>query len=232
MASTAAAHGVMVDFFAYDIVEAFRAPGCPLCRTLTENERHDMAVFVREGHAVPEARRRLVESGGFCGRHAHLFVAACAAADARWVAASLYRQIVGHDIGRLHSVRRLRRGTLERARTCPACEGARDAAVRRAGFLVEALRSPDVRSNYALSDGLCARHLEVAVAAAEDEPRTARFLIDDWRSRLGRLAEELDGYDRTRDHRFADERTAAQVRACTEVVDRYVGTADDPSPSR
>ena len=222
----------MVDFFAYDIVEAFRAPGCPLCRTLEETERHDMAVFVREGRSVPEARLRLVESGGFCGRHARLLEDVCIDAGAEWVVASLYRQIVRNDIVRLRSIRRLRRGALRRARGCPACDEAEDAAVRRAGFLVDALRSPDVRSDYALSDGLCAHHLEVAVTvAADDEPRIARFLIDDWRGRLSRLAEELDGYDRTRDHRYAHERTAAQIRACTEVIHRYVGDAEDRASS-
>jgi hypothetical protein len=226
-------HGFMVDFFAYDTVEAFRAPGCPLCRTLAETERHDMAVFVREGRSVPEARLRLVASGGFCRRHARLFEEICNDAGAEWVVASVYRQIVGHDIGRLRSIRRLRRGALKRARRCPACEGAEDAAVRRAGFLVDALRSLSVRSDYALSDGLCADHLEVAVAVAADgEPRVARFLVDDWRGRLSRLAEHLDRYDRTRDHRFAHERTAAQVRACADVLRRYVGDAEDVSTDR
>ncbi len=214
----------MVDFFALDIVEAFRATGCPLCRSLAEVERHDMAAFVREGRAVPEARRRLVESGGFCRRHARLFEDVCLGADARWVVADVYRQIVGHDLERLRATRRVRGPALERRRRCPACDEADAAAVRKAGFLVDALRSPDVRSTYALCDGVCAAHLDVVVAVAvEDEPRVARFLVDDWRSRLARLADELDGYDRTRDHRFTHERTAAEERSCAEVLRRYAG---------
>ena len=80
-----------------------------------------MAVFVREGYAVPEATIRLVESGGFCRRHAWMFHRLAVEAATPWVVAKVYGQVVGHDLARARSQRRggvetLRRSPLSRLR--------------------------------------------------------------------------------------------------------------------
>jgi hypothetical protein len=217
----------VVDFFAQDIVEAFREPGCPLCRSLAERERHDMAVFVREGYAVPEATTRLVESGGFCRRHAWLFHHLAVEAGTPWVVAKVYGRVVEHDLARARSQRRGGVETLRRSRRCSACDEAEKGAGRKAAFLVDALAADEVRIAYAVSDGLCRDHLAAAIDAAGGvQSRIGRVLLDDWRARLTRLDRDLAEYDRKRDHRFAHEPKGGEQDSPSRAVRRYAGEAN------
>lgn len=225
MASTTVIGYRVADFFAQDILEAFRQPGCSLCRCLAERERHDMAAFVREGYAVPEATMRLVERGGFCRRHAWMFHLAAAEAGTPWVVAKVYRHMIADDIARADARRRGGADTLRHTR-CPACDEAEAGTARKAAFLVDALADHDVRLSYSVSDGLCREHLAAAVKAAGGvRSRVGRILLDDWRARLIRLDGDLAEYDRKRDHRFAHEPKGAEQESPAGAVRRYAGEA-------
>jgi hypothetical protein len=221
----------MADFFSYDLVEALRMPGCPICRSVVEREDHDMTVFVREGRRVPEARIRLVESGGFCRRHALLFHDVCLRTGAEYVIVDVYRQVVENDINLL-ARRQPTQHALVRRRRCPACDVAAENLGRKAAFFVDALRDYDVRAAYAYSDGLCAAHLDAVLEVAfDEEPPIARFLADDWRTRLRLLARDLEEVDRKRDYRYADEPKGPEQRSPLEVLRRYAGDLHDQSDS-
>jgi len=81
---------------------------------------------------------------------------------------------------------RRRRPTLARRRRCPACDEEAGAGERKAAFFVETLHDPEARDLYLASDGVCYAHLEAAFAeaVARGDAHIARFLVDDWRSRL------------------------------------------------
>jgi len=81
-----------------------------------------------------------------------------------------------------------------------------------------------VRKSYRESDGLCVEHLDtVGSDALGTDASVATFLIGEHRRRLQELEARLAAYDRTRDYRFAAERTEADANAWTDVVRSYVG---------
>jgi hypothetical protein len=222
----------MVDVFAYDIVEAFRQRGCPLCRALSEFEAIAMETFLREGHRPNEVRVRFVAGGGFCRQHAWLLHRLAVEHETPVPIAHVYTRLVNHDLdfmGRLEAEiaqtrKRRLSGRLRREASCLACQWAEESLRRKAAFLVDALDSGTLRAQYAESDGLCHAHLVAAVEEAlEERPDVALFLLGDWRLRLERLAHDLAEYDRKRDVRYAQEPKGAEQESWTEVIRRYVG---------
>ncbi len=217
----------VVDFFAFDIVEALAEPGCALCRVLADFEEREMATFAREGRRVPEARSRFTASGGFCRRHGWLFHRVTAQAGSGMPIADIYGHLVARDLERLHTARNAGAESLARARPCPACEAAAAALERKADFFVDALKEGGVRAAYTDSNGFCEAHLAAALAVAGDrEPGVARFLLSDRRRRLERLAHDLAEYDRKRDHRYAHEPKGNEQFSVTDVVRLYAGESD------
>jgi hypothetical protein len=145
----------------------------------------------------------------------------------------MYEALLRQDIGRLERLeldlasnsrsRRVPSSLLDR-QVCPACERTRTRLGAKAQGLVAALQEADVQCAYRESDGLCVQPLDfVGAEALLADTAVAALLIGDLRRRLERLEQRLVKYDRTRDYRFAAERTDADANAWTDVVRSYVG---------
>ncbi len=223
----------MVDIFNYDLVEALRRPGCPLCRALFLDERRWVDSFWREGKQDSGTRKRFFEAGGFCRRHAWFLHGLVAAEGSGAAIADVYGWLAGYDLRWLEEIRRSlddrkrprKASVLKRRRRCPACVAAAEANERKVHFFVEALAEQPVRDAYRRSQGLCFLHLAASVehSLATEGSELARFLLDDWRARLTEVRSELAEYDRRRDYRYAAEPKGSEQRAWTEVIRRYVG---------
>jgi len=230
----------VLDLGNYDVVAALRERGCPLCRVLSHADVRSMDHFIEEGGQLVETRTAFCEYGGFCRDHAWLFHRRAALMLTGVPVAKMYEALLRQDIARLERIeralaqsqgRRPARTLLER-RGCPACEGTTERLALKARGLVAALKEGDVRKSYRESDGLCVEHLDtVGSDALGTDASVAAFLIGEHRRRLQELQARLAAYDRTRDYRFAAERTEADANAWTDVVRSYVGdqfsAADD-----
>lgn len=221
----------MPDIFGYDIVEALRRSGCPLCRADAIDDRRWMNSFWREGKQDPGTRRRFYAAGGFCRHHAWLLHWLVAAEAAGAAIADIYGSLAERDIAWLDELRaRLDRGKRRReappgrSGRCPACVAHEAATKRKVHFFVELLSEPEVRPRYRSSGGLCFDHLARALEHALDtDEEVARFLLNDWRERLVAVRDQLAEFDRKRDHRYAAEPRGEEQSSWTEVIRRYVG---------
>ncbi len=223
---------VVPDLFATELADAFRLPGCPLCRTVAADEERWIESFWREGKSGRDARLAFYDAGGFCPRHGWLLHRQVAAANAGAAIADLYGSLARRDLELLDraiavltkSRRRTRR--LTRRSECPACVAAAEALSRKAYFLLDLLRTGAARELYGASDGLCLRHLAaVADEASDDQAETVAFLLADGGSRLAEVRTQLEEFDRKRDVHFAHEAKGAEQDSWTEVIRRYVGEA-------
>jgi hypothetical protein len=137
----------VIDIFSYDLVEAFRSRGCPLCRVIAVDERRWVASFWREGKQAAGARRRFFEGGGFCRTHAWLLYRLVAAEGAGAAIADLYGALADRDLDWLAKVRtefdgvKRRRGfrRLKRGRPCSACAWLHGAVERKVAFFLQTL---------------------------------------------------------------------------------------------
>lgn len=214
----------MSDFLAYDLVEAFALRGCPICRTVADDEDRWLASFWREGRSGRDARLAFYAGAGFCRRHAWLLHRSVGKAGAP--IADLYGALAERDLdrlGRTTDSRRKGRLGIGPAAACSACTAAADTLSRKTYFLLELLRTDAGREAYRASDGLCRPHLAGAVDQARDEPGLVPFLLDDWRRRLARVRALLADYDRKRDVRHADEPKGDEQDSWTEIIRMYAG---------
>lgn len=234
MASTERSIGTrrLPDIFGYEIVEALRRSGCPLCRVDAIDDRRWMSNFLREGKQDAGARRRFYAAGGFCRHHAWLLHALVATEAAGAAIADVYGVLADRDIGSLDALRaslehgrRRRRVSLARRAGCPACVAFAEGSQRKVYFFVQLLADADARPHYQSSDGLCYAHLARAVEHALDNGAddVARLLLDDWRERLAHVRAQLAEFDRKRDYRYAAEPKGEEQDSWTEVIRRYVG---------
>ncbi len=89
---------------------------------------------------------------------------------------------------------------------CRMCTYARDEEEAVLHWLVQGCASPDFRTLYAESDGLCLSHLRLAIGYAVDsDPDVARFLADNATARLQALANDLKEYIRKRAWQYRHE---------------------------
>jgi hypothetical protein len=222
---------LMVDIFTDELQAALAEAGCPICRVVTAAERLWMDSFWREGRNDRSARAAFFAAGGFCREHALLLQSLARDTRGGAAIADLYRWLAKYDIellarasrqvGHAHRLRRLQ---LARRGICPACEATAAATERKLAFLADALGGARTRERYAASDGLCLPHLlDAAAQAAVEQPDVCRFLLDDGRRRLAGLRNELDEFDRKRDHRFRHEPRGPEQAAPAHAIRRYAG---------
>jgi hypothetical protein len=225
----------MTDLFAFDLEDGLEAGDCPICFALARHMGRWLDAFWREGRQSPEARKRFYAGGGLCRAHAWQLHELVSLGGSSGVAiADLYGGVAEHDLDALDEAlggRRFRpsavRALLQPRSACFACVEEADALPRKAEFLLELFGTSAGRDRYARSAGVCRPHLLVLLAAAGRREEPARFVLEDWRRRLSELRCHLVRYDRTRDHRFAAERTEADERSWTDVITHYAG----PSPA-
>jgi hypothetical protein len=226
------------DIFGYDIVEALRRSGCPLCRVEAIDDHRWMSSFWREGKQDAGTRRRFYTAGGFCRHHAWLLHRLVAAEAAGAAIADVYGSLADRDLASLDELRasigrsrRRRQPTLRRRGRCPACVAFADGSERKVHFFVELLAEAEVRPRYRSSQGLCLAHFARVFehALASDHDDVGRFVLDDWYERLRLVRGQLAEFDRKRDYRYANEPKGDEQHSWTDVIRRYVGErpADD-----
>lgn len=218
----------MTDLFGFDLADGLESGECALCHALALHMRRWLDTFRREGRRDPATRTRFYAAGGFCRGHAWLLHGLLDGSGAP--VADVYGRLAEQDAAQLGQALHSRRGRrggladeLRRPAPCPGCVEEAEALPRKAAFFLELLATEAGRRRYEGSAGLCFEHLVAAVEAAAGRDAVARYLVEDWRRRVVELRDRLARYDRTRDHRFAAERTDDLERSWTDAIRRYAG---------
>src|ERR671924_163344 len=97
---------------------------------------------------------------------------------------------------------------------CPLCVSREKAETMAMDTLVMHLSEPELLDRIAKSDGLCQRHLEVALARCHD----SAALIDAQATARGRLVKDLDELIRKHDYRFSGEADKVEGQAWLRAV--------------
>jgi Family of unknown function (DUF6062) len=222
----------MSDIFSFELVDALASGECSLCYTIAADERRWLDEFWREGRRDSSARRDFFAGGGFCPRHAWILHELIKEAGDGAAIADVYGSLADRDLldlgsgaKRMTGRRRARSGRqLRRVDRCAACVAAAEAEDRKAHFLVELLTAnSEARDLYLGSAGLCLLHLPTVLKTTRGDSELQQFLLGDFRRRLSEVRERLSTFDRSRDHRFADQADETVARSLTDVVRLYVG---------
>ena len=227
----------------FDVEDALAKPGCPLCRLTTASVLQYFAALGYEQVNDVEARDELRANGGFCRRHAWLFLER---SGNRLGVAIIYRDMLNHAartldgggaitagigrrLGKLLGGGRAGDRDPQSPRPCTACRYEADAEARYRSTFVEHLSAADIRERYAASDGFCLPHVTRALEAG-GSAGDLTWLRQDATRRLSTLVAELDEYIRKHDYRFRHEGFGTEEDSPRRAISRAVGE-DDQSPS-
>lgn len=211
---------------AYNLLEACREPGCPVCRLEQQAVERYLDHHFYENVNSPAWRDQLRASLGFCQEHAWLGVEE-RLGDALGFAI-IYHDIVNNlldqskeaDSPQQSSRRRTsllkqgpeqRRTVTERmlsaltpGKRCPVCEHREEATHTLVSVLMEEMKTPEMREALKASEGLCVFHLRVALEHGKDRS-AAEELIAIHREKFQSLRAELAEFIRKNDYRVIVE---------------------------
>ncbi len=224
----------------FDLLEAFRQPGCPVCRCVGAASRRYLETLGYEHVNDPEVRRRLRASWGLCNWHTGILAdlpgspfaaavihedllrtghrtAALGARSARvgrgprrWLA-----RLAG-DVGSPALARLYRRRP-----PCPACVEAARVEARAVDALAVFAGELAFQRAYEASDGLCVPHTVQAVERAAGRPQAetlVRLTVRRWEV----LRRAVERFVAKHDHRntepFSDDEVGAWRRALATIA--------------
>jgi hypothetical protein len=209
------------------LVDACAAPGCPLCRCVRTESRRYLEALLHEQVTDVDTRRRIRLSWGFCNWHTWMLAETTGAAlGVAIVYEDLVTRLLRRSAGKstpsgrwLRGLRRRRALSSlvelwKRRAPCPACVDAGATEGRYLDVLLASIDDEPLRTVYALSDGLCAPHLVLAVERGDVR---ADALVARTRQAWARISRDLSAFVGKHDHRtrqpFTEAEAASRARA-------------------
>jgi hypothetical protein len=218
---------------AYSLLEACRAPGCPVCRLEQRAvERYLDNKFYESVNSVAW-RDELRQSFGFCHEHTWLAVngrlgdALGFSIISRDLVNSILKQLNEESSsssasGRRTSVLKQVLYALTPRKRCPVCEH-RDETTRRVlSVLVEELGQPNITDALEASDGLCLPHLRVVLEHVKDSS-DCETLLTIHREKLENLRAELDEFIRKSEYKAVKESFGSEGNAWLRAISVITG---------
>lgn len=210
----------------YDLRDALRESGCPMCRARRAALERYMDGLIYEKVNDAGVRQAVRRSRGFCERHAWDLIRHGAALGVAIMMRDVVRELLSTiragqfkrpgswSVTRFHEAvdtRQPRSATADLVSAlgpqgpCPACKHEAEIDHALASSFVENLRGPEgLLEAYRLSDGFCLPHVRQVLARVGDESSYDAILqvqVTHW----SQLEAELSELVRKSDYRFADE---------------------------
>jgi hypothetical protein len=228
---------------AYDLLQACRKPGCPVCRVEQGAvERYISSLFYESVNDV-QVRERLRASLGFCRDHARLATEKHLGNALGF--AIIYQDVINHTLKQLGNeivppntrrwstlLKRIPEKVSEMVQRvlyaltpqkhCVVCQQ-RDRTLHLIiSSLMDSLHELEMRNALQTSNGLCIPHLKKAFEAVTD-PDVCEVLLTIHRENLESLQGELAEFIRKNDYRFKDEGIGAEGDAWRRAMNKLTG---------
>jgi hypothetical protein len=228
----------------FNLMEACRAPGCPVCRLEQQSVERYLDNQFYENVNSPKWRDQLRASLGFCHEHAWLAVEK-RLGDALGHSI-IYRDIVNSILHQWedgsrpsHASRRwttlLRqipepaRNMIEKVLTaitprkpCPACQHRDERTRAILSALVDGLDNDEMAAALQASDGLCLPHLRLALEHVKDASACEK-LLNIHREKLESLRSELEEFIRKSDYQVIKDGFGPEGNAWLRAISMLVG---------
>lgn len=234
----------MASSTAYELLQACRQIGCPVCRVeQAAVERYVSNLLFESVNDIP-TRERLRASLGFCREHAQLALAKNTGNALGF--AIIYQDVLNHVLRQFESQRAspstgqvpalLKRmpaqvgETLQKVlyaltphKHCMVCQQRDKSQHIVISALLAEVTSADMKTALQDSEGLCFPHLKKACEATPD-PAISELLLTLHRQQLENLRAELAEFIRKNDYRFRDEGFGTEGDAWLRAIRKVIGT--------
>jgi len=211
----------------FNLFDAFKEPGCPICFLLKKNIHKLMDDFLYESVNDPVLRKEIRSSQGFCNRHAWQ-LQKFGDGFSQAIIYSDLMDITLKKIGNVVSAKKLLKeinlGTNSK-QLCMFCGQEKDTEERYISVLWESFDDPEFHGGYKDSFGLCLPHIVFALKRCKDK-KSGKELIEIEAAKLSNLAGELKEFMRKHDYRFSQQKIGAEGNSWIRAIEKFIGKED------
>ena len=229
----------------YQLLEACREPGCPVCRLEQQSIERYLDQHFYESVNSPAWRERLRGSLGFC--HEHAWLGANQRLGDALGFAIIYHDLVNTVLSRWdldthparaprgvlsffgqipESVREIVQKVLSAVtpvKSCPVCEHRDEATSIILDILAQELRASELAEALQASEGLCLPHLRLALGHIKDAQGCDRLLTLQ-RVKLESLRSELAEFIRKNDYQVIQDGFGSEGDAWLRTITLMAGS--------
>jgi len=212
----------------FNLLDALKEQGCPVCFVIKKNAQKFMDDFLYESVNDPGIRKQIKESVGFCNRHAW---------QLQKFGDGFGLGIVYEDIMRL-VLRRLEKAYGSSAslkailkqldkdeqakKSCIFCKEEKDVEGRYISVFLENFDDPELEFAYENSFGLCLRHLNLTIKKDKNKKLTNEFIAIE-ATKLNGLIAEVKEFLRKHDYRFSKEKFGKEGDSWIRAIEKMIG---------
>jgi hypothetical protein len=217
---------------AYDLLQAFQQPGCPLCRLTADSVHHYLEALLYEFVNEPPTHMALRAARGFCPAHAwHIQEQINASALG---IAVLYEGLVRNMLNDMGEVKpdSGRRQIAQAAQAlkphgpCPACTHRATAESHLLRNFLENMAQDDFANGFRQSAGLCLPHLRQALDYQAGSVAAKALLVAIQQDIWSQLQRDLEEFIRKNDYRLIREDMGEEGTSPRRAIEQMSGAKD------
>jgi Family of unknown function (DUF6062) len=210
----------------YKLLDAMKAPGCPICRRLVEENRRSIEGFLYESVNDPALRDEIRKDRGFCHRHSWQLARFGNALGS----AILFRDVLNTSSQLLDDIRPgsfLRKSPPIRATSevCLFCRLEHHFHTTLVSELVAHISDSELKAGWQGAAMLCVPHLQEVCAALRDTDARTQ-IIDLHRRKYVGLCEEMTRLIEKHSYDHRPEEIGSEKTSRLRAIEALVGMAD------
>ncbi len=225
-----------IDYF--DLLDALKKPGCPLCRRLKQLSLRFLDNLFYERVTDVGTRVGLSKAKGFCNWHGWMSTEIPHTGSG---IAIIYKDLLDAEIRELSGWEETRNSSDKRRRprlrknyqsvflsswaekaACPICEWVREHERFEMGVLLDFIDEEAFSREFEKSSGICIRHL-LRIVEGFDKHSNLPLLVERQVKKYKSLSNELEEYIRKLDYRFSEEPKGPEVDSWKRVLEQFSG---------
>ena len=221
----------------FDLLDALRVPGCPLCNRVKDHSWKFLDNLFYERVTDVWTRVGLRKSKGFCNWHAWM---STEINNSNSGIAIIYKDLIDAEVEELHKwikgkrfVRRINLGRGKRNHrtllsawiekfSCPVCKLVGDHERMDAGVLLDFIDEEAFSQEFEKSSGICIRHLIRTIRNFGEHPNLP-LLVEKQLEKYRFLSDELGEFIRKLDYRFSNEPKGSEVSSWKRAIEQFSG---------
>jgi hypothetical protein len=208
----------------YNLLDAIKEKGCPICFLVVKNTHKFMDDFLYESVNDPGLRKEIRESYGFCNRHAWQLQKFGDGFGVSIVYKDL-AQLIDKKLGKINNLPALIKD-LNKSRklknNCMFCKQERDVENRYASVFIENFMDPELKHHYKNSFGFCIPHLLTTINKFKNRKAIEEITAIESEKISGLIA-ELSEFQRKHDYRFSKEGFGKEGDSWIRAIEKLEG---------
>jgi len=217
----------------FNLVDAFKEEGCPICYLIKKSIHQSMDAFLYENVNNPEIRKYIRSTLGFCNKHAWQL----RQFGDGFGLSIIYQDLIGILLEKLaaignnaateKSIKKMLKVSDIRLfkkinENCDFCKKAREVEERNIVEFLEDFYEAELHVAFTVGFGLCLPHMLIAIDKSKDIQLSCDIVKTE-SEKLKKLSEELQEFCKKHNYQFSKEGFGKEGNSWIRVIEKMIG---------